>query len=93
MELGVKLLDLQREGIEKLLPGFVKIQELGYDGKGNKSVDTFEEVVALLNTEYLEDGTTKSQFFKAPCILEKKVDFEYEMSVIVSRDRNGNVII
>ncbi len=92
MELGTNILGEQRIKIEQHLPGFVKIRELGYDGKWNKSVKTFEDVQKLLTTQNWADGK-KSPFFWASCILEKKVDFEYEMSVVLLRDKDGKIII
>ena len=62
----------------RLLPGFLKTVRGGYDGKGQRKVLPDESAVL------------KWQELGVPCILEKAVDFECEISVIVCRDREGN---
>jgi 5-(carboxyamino)imidazole ribonucleotide synthase len=57
-------------------PFFQKLRVGGYDGKG----------VQALRTEADLDNA-----FDAPCVLEKFVDFEKEISVIVARNENGEV--
>lgn len=58
------------------LPFAQKMRVGGYDGKG----------VTILNNEAdVENG------FDAPSVLEKFVDFEKELSVIVARNENGEI--
>lgn len=57
-------------------PFFQKLRKGGYDGKG---------VSKLTNVHYLEKA------FDAPSVLERLVDFDKELSVIVSRSEKGEV--
>lgn len=54
-----------------------KLRKGGYDGRG----------VVVLRSE-----TDLSKAFDEPCVLEKMVDFEKELSVIVARNSNGACI-
>lgn len=68
-----------RDELEKMsghLPGMLKLRKGGYDGKG---------VVKIRNAEDLPAA------FDAPCVLEELVDFQMEISVIVSRNRIGEI--
>jgi 5-(carboxyamino)imidazole ribonucleotide synthase len=56
------------------LPFVQKLRKGGYDGKG---------VIAMQSKTELESG------FDAPCVLEKFVDLEKELSVIVARNESG----
>jgi 5-(carboxyamino)imidazole ribonucleotide synthase len=58
------------------LPFFQKLRTGGYDGKGVRKVTA----IADLNDD-----------FDAPTVLEKFVDFEKELSVIVARNESGEV--
>ncbi len=58
------------------LPAFNKLGKEGYDGRG---------VVRLNNENDLEKA------FDAPGLLEKAVDFEKELSVIVARNESGEI--
>jgi len=63
---------------KSFLPAVQKLGEGGYDGKG----------VLLMNQVYdLESG------FDAPSVLEKKVDLEKEIAVIVAVSANGESVI
>ena len=70
------------EGKEEILafedefPFMQKMRKGGYDGQG---------VTAIRSKEDLEKA------FEVPSVLEKMVDFEKELSVIVSRNQNGEV--
>ncbi len=57
-------------------PFFQKMRKEGYDGRG---------VVRLTNPNNLEKA------FDAPSVLEKLIDFEKEISVIVSRNAKGEI--
>jgi len=57
-------------------PYILKLRKDGYDGKG---------VMKINNATDLENA------FDAPCIIEKLVDFEKEVAVIVARNSNGDM--
>ena len=59
------------------LPAALKLRTEGYDGKG----------VMILNTEQAIDKA-----FDAPCVLEKKVTIDKELSVICARNVNGDIV-
>ena len=59
------------------LPAFQKLQTLGYDGKGVISLDKKNVNIA----------------FTAPSLLEKKVDIEKEISVIVAKNEQNEIAI
>jgi len=56
------------------LPGILKTRSLGYDGKGQASVDT-----------PLEFNTARTSLGVTPLILEQRIGFAYEVSVLVAR--------
>jgi len=64
-----------------LLPGILKTARLGYDGKGQARVNTREELAAA----WVNMG-------RVPCVLEKRLDLRDELSVIVARGANGDVV-
>jgi 5-(carboxyamino)imidazole ribonucleotide synthase len=55
------------------LPGILKTDGLGYDGKGQWSVSTVEELVVA------------HQQAGVDCVLEQRVDLAFEFSVLVAR--------
>ncbi len=57
-------------------PFFQKLRKGGYDGKG---------VVKLVNPHHLEKA------FEAPSVLERLVDFDKELSVVVARSESGEI--
>lgn len=63
------------------LPGILKIARLGYDGKGQVRVSSFDEAKAA----FIEMG------FK-PCVLERKLELQTEISVIVTRTGTGQSV-
>lgn len=68
-----------REEIKKYLPNFPFMQKLcvgGYDGKGVYPLNTANDIESA---------------FDSPSILEKFVDFETEISVIVARNSAGQI--
>ncbi|AGF48156.1 5-(carboxyamino)imidazole ribonucleotide synthase [Candidatus Kinetoplastibacterium oncopeltii TCC290E] len=69
------------ENSEYLLPGIVKVSEMGYDGKGQASVSSLEE----LREAYYKFG-------EVPCVLEKCLSINYEASVVLARDFSGNSV-
>ncbi len=66
----------------QLLPGILKAAHGGYDGKHQHSVKTMADLHALAKTLDLE---------KVSWILEKRVEFAYETSVMLARTSNKQV--
>jgi len=64
-----------------LLPGILKTNRLGYDGKGQLRVSTRAE---------LADAWVALK--RVPCLLEKMLPLERELSVIVARGANGEIV-
>jgi 5-(carboxyamino)imidazole ribonucleotide synthase len=65
---------------EKLLPGILKMNTLGYDGHGQFVLNSLDDI-------------KKDWCFTADYILEKKVNLKKEISVIVTRFLNGESYI
>ena len=65
---------------EKLLPGILKTNTLGYDGHGQFILNSLDDV-------------KKDWCFTADYILEKKVNLRKEISVIISRFENNEIYI
>jgi 5-(carboxyamino)imidazole ribonucleotide synthase len=76
------------ENKEKLLhnfekiqtPAYLKINGLGYDGKGQKVVETIEEAIESFVS-----------FGEVPCILEEAIKINTEISIILARNINGEI--
>jgi 5-(carboxyamino)imidazole ribonucleotide synthase len=64
-----------------LLPGILKTTQQGYDGKGQRVVNTAYE---------LADAWQQLQ--EVPCVLEKKLELAFEISVIVARGQDGAMV-
>ena len=63
-----------------LFPAILKVARFGYDGKGQARVaDRDEALAAFLH------------FKGEPCVLEKMLALDYEVSVVLARDEAGNV--
>ena len=63
-----------------LFPAILKVARFGYDGKGQARVADRDEAVAAF------------QHFKGePCVLEKMLALDYEVSVVLARDEAGTV--
>lgn len=67
-----------RGDFNALLPGILKTATLGYDGKGQITVCTQDELVEAF-----------FQLQQVRCILEKKVELKAEISVVVARQTDG----
>jgi len=63
---------------QKLLPGILKTNTLGYDGRGQFVLNSLADI-------------KKDWCFTADYILEKKVDLKKEISVVVVRFSNGEI--
>ncbi len=61
---------------EKLLPGILKTNTLGYDGRGQFVLNSLADI-------------KRDWCFTADYILEKKVNIKKEISVIITRFKNG----
>jgi 5-(carboxyamino)imidazole ribonucleotide synthase len=66
----------QLAGYEDFLPAFQKLGKEGYDGKG---------VQKLITAKDFEKA------FTAPSLIEKAIDFEKELAVIVARNATGEI--
>ena len=66
---------------EDLFPGILKTTRLGYDGKGQTTVRSRDDVKAA----FREMGSV-------PCILEKRLALAAEVSVIVARGMTGDAV-
>jgi 5-(carboxyamino)imidazole ribonucleotide synthase len=64
-----------------LLPGILKTARLGYDGKGQVRVKTRAELAQAWD-----------ELKRVPCVLEKMLPLAFEVSVIVARGRDGQVV-
>ena len=64
-----------------LLPGILKTASLGYDGKGQQRVATRAELEAAWHAAG-----------EVPCVLEKRLDLDFECSVIVARGEDGQMV-
>ncbi len=73
--------DLAGPTIASLLPGLLKTASLGYDGKGQASVST----AAGLASAWAALGAV-------PCVLEKRLPLRHEISVIVARSADGQIV-
>jgi 5-(carboxyamino)imidazole ribonucleotide synthase len=66
---------------DDLLPGILKTARMGYDGKGQIRIKTRDELAAAW-----------ADLQQVPCVLEKMLPLAYEVSVIVARGRDGQVV-
>ena len=64
-----------------LLPGILKTASLGYDGKGQAAVSQLNDLPAAF-----------AALGNVPCVLEKRLPLRLEISVIVARGNNGQVV-
>ncbi len=62
-------------------PGILKTARLGYDGKGQATVRTVDEIDAAWR-----------QFGEVACVLEQRIAFAFEISVLVVRGQDGRVM-
>jgi len=66
---------------DALLPGILKTARLGYDGKGQRRVTTRAQL-----------ADAWARFDRQVCVLEKMLPLAHEISVIVARAANGDVV-
>lgn len=62
-------------------PAILKTSRLGYDGKGQALVGTEDDATAAFE-----------RFRRVPCILERRLALETELSVVLARGRDGTVV-
>lgn len=67
---------------ESLLPGILKTNRLGYDGKGQVRVSTRDEARAAFDA-----------MKGVECVLEKMLPLVYEVSVLAARGADGNAVV
>lgn len=63
-----------------LFPAVLKVARFGYDGKGQARVADRAEALHAFH-----------QFRNEPCVLEKMLTLDYEVSVVLARDEEGRV--
>lgn len=63
------------------LPGILKTSRLGYDGKGQQTCHTKDDVVAAFKAV---NGVA--------CVLEQRIDLAAELSVVMARGANGESV-
>ena len=63
-----------------LFPAVLKVARFGYDGKGQARVADRDEALAAFR-----------QFKGEPCVLEKLLSLDYELSVVLARDEAGRI--
>jgi len=66
---------------DALLPGVLKTARLGYDGKGQQRVATRAQLAAAWE-----------QLGRTVCVLEKMLSLAHEISVIVARAADGDIV-
>ena len=64
-----------------LFPGILKAAHFGYDGKGQSRVLNRDQAV----------NAYRSLFADTPCVLEKMLPLESELSVVLVRDERGQI--
>jgi 5-(carboxyamino)imidazole ribonucleotide synthase len=75
------LLELRTAVPELRLPALLKTSRFGYDGKGQAPVETEEDAVRAFQ-----------RFGGVPCILEERVELQCELSVVLARGADGDVM-
>lgn len=78
--LVAELGDLDEVAAE-LFPGILKVSRLGYDGKGQLHV-----------ADALEAQRAFQSLGGVACVLEKRLDLDYEVSVVVARSFDGTCV-
>jgi 5-(carboxyamino)imidazole ribonucleotide synthase len=71
--------DIPADGSE-IYPAILKVARFGYDGKGQARVANFAQAKQAF-----------AEFGQEECVLEKMLKLDYEVSVVLARDANGQV--
>ncbi len=69
-----------RNAPAELFPAILKVARFGYDGKGQATVNNHQEAL-------LAFGHVKGE----ACVLEQRLKLDYEVSVVLARDEQGQV--
>lgn len=77
----IRTLDDIRNAPDELYPGILKVARFGYDGNGQARVRNRSEA-----SEAFHD------FEQAECVLEALMPLENEVSIVLARDHEGNVV-
>jgi 5-(carboxyamino)imidazole ribonucleotide synthase len=64
-----------------LFPGILKTARMGYDGKGQITVYEMSDLISAW-----------SQLGKVPCVLEKRMELDFEVSALVVRGHDDTVV-
>jgi 5-(carboxyamino)imidazole ribonucleotide synthase len=73
--------DAAAPAMAALLPGILKTASMGYDGKGQTGVATWADLPAAW-----------AALGRVPCVLEQRLPLRHEISVIVARGRDGQIV-
>jgi len=73
--------DTTAEWADELFPAILKTARMGYDGKGQQRLANYTELRGAFQS-----------LGNMPCVLEKLVPLDYELSVIVARGADGDVV-
>ena len=65
----------------ELFPGILKTARMGYDGKGQVAIDDAKDLIAAWN-----------HFGRVPCVLEKRMELDFEVSALVVRGHDDVVV-
>lgn len=85
--------------IQKFFPVMQKLRRSGYDGRGVQKLPDLPEAVsqsgALQNPEDLQEFRAELEriAFDAPSLIERRIPFEKEIAVIVSRTPSGEIAL
>ncbi len=74
--------DITRLGSDVTFPAILKTSRLGYDGKGQRTCNTRNELALAF-----------SEFGAVPCVLEQQIDLAAEVSVVLARGFDGSVAV
>ena len=66
------------EVTDDYFPAILKVSRFGYDGKGQERISSIEEAKQAF------------QDFGAPCVIEKMLSLDLEVSVVMARNANGD---
>ena len=67
---------------EAVFPAILKTRRLGYDGKGQLPVESFEQLASAWDA-----------LSQVACLLEERLSLRFELSVILVRDQTGQVAV
>ena len=69
------------QGCNELFPAILKTARMGYDGKGQVSVKTADDLAAAWH-----------QLQQVECVLEKRLPLKFEVSALLARAWDGSVV-